>query len=76
MEFHMYKHKMFFYGITFYTLRLRTKRIYQLYPAPLCKHLKKKVQIDWLHVFNLWKTCIWFKDTGTVDDNIKTCPYI
>lgn len=55
MEFHMYKHKMFFYGFTLYTLRLRTKRISLLYPSLLCKHFKKKkeVQMNWLHVFNL-----------------------
>jgi hypothetical protein len=32
--------------------------------------------MNWLHVFNLWKTCIWFKDTGIVDDKIKTYLYI
>lgn len=37
MEFHMYKHKMFFYGVTLYTLKLRTKRVSH-YTLFLCEN--------------------------------------
>lgn len=46
MEFHMYKHKMFFYGVTLYTLKLRTKKSFPLYPVPMWKCLKKEKSSD------------------------------